>query len=141
MSHAHHSPHDTKKLHDSATFEHDLDEHDSWFRHDATEPHHMQAHGATNAWGINAVMAATLGVVVVTSIVTYYGLYEPITRALREDAEARPLSTEFATAQSAALTQFNAYEWADPAKGTVRVPLEVAKRLQLEEQKSLGSKR
>lgn len=137
MSHPHT---DTKHLHDSATFEHDLEEHDSWFRHDSSEPHHKQAEGGTNAWGINAVMVATLGVVVVTAFVTYYGLFEPMMRDLREKAEARPLSNEFTTARAAAQSQFNAYEWADPKKGLVRVPLDVAKRLQMEEQKSLGAK-
>ncbi len=138
MSHSHS---DTKKLHDSATFEHDLDEHDSWFRHDASEPHHQQSHGGTRAWAIVAVMAVTLGVVLMTSFVTYYGAFEPLMRAEREKAEARPLDADFLTARSAAQSQFNSYEWADPKKGLVRVPLDVAKRLQMEEQKALGAKR
>ncbi|MBL8747353.1 MAG: hypothetical protein JNK58_13490 [Phycisphaerae bacterium] len=138
MSHSHSS---SSKLHDSATFEHELEVHDSWFRHDPSQPHHQAAHGGTNAWGINAVMVATLGLVVVTALVTYYGAFEPMMRDLREKAEARPLSHEYQTGLSAARSQFNSYEWADPAKGLVRVPLDVAMRLQMEEHKSLGAKR
>lgn len=138
MSHSHG---DTKTLHDSITFEHDLEEHDSWFRHDSSAPHHQVAHGGTNAWGIIAIMVATLGLVLVTAAVTYYGLFEPLMRAEREKAENRPVNAEYVTMRSAAQSQFNSYEWADASKGLVRVPLDVAKKMQMEEQKAWGTKR
>lgn len=138
MSHSHG---DTKALHDSITFEHDLEEHDSWFRHDASEPHHQEAHGGTNAWGIIGVMAATLFVVNLTAAVTYHGLFEPLMRAEREKAENRPVNAEYVTMRSAAQSQFNSYEWADASKGLVRVPLDVAKKMQMEEQRALGTKK
>jgi len=136
QSHGHDKP-----LHDSIAFEHELEVHDSWFRHDTHEPHHQQAHGGTDAWGIIAFMLATLILVVVTAFVTYYGAFEPLMRQSLEQAEAHPVNADFATARAAAVARFNSYEWADPARGLVSVPLDVAKQLQLKEQLSLGARR
>ncbi len=136
MTHAH-----ANATHDPAALEHELEEHDSWFRHDANEPHHQQAHGGTHAWGIIAFMLGTLALVLAVALFTYYGAFEPLMRQAHEQAEARPLNADFATSQAAALTRFKSYEWADPAKGLVSVPLDVAKQMQLQEQLSLGTKR
>jgi hypothetical protein len=129
-------------LHDSIHYEHDLEEHDSWFRHDTTEPHHQEAHGATRAWGIIGFMVATLFLVLAVGLVTYYGAFEPLMRArLEAVGEGRPISLEHPSARSASVSRLNTYQWVDPAKGTVRIPMEVARRMQLEEHLALGGVR
>lgn len=127
-------------LHDSVHYEHDLIEHDSWFRHDANAPHHKEATGQTNAWAIIAFMAATLGVVVVTGLVTYYLIFEPMMRfELVRAKEGRAVNAEYASMRADWQKSLNSYEWADPATGTVRVPLELAKTLQMREHIAGGS--
>lgn len=134
--------HSTKSPQDSIHFEEALEEHDSWFRHSPDEPHHQQAHGDTNSWAIILFMIGTLGLVLVVALVTYYGAFEPLMRQeVERIAEGRPMSMEFVSSVSDGQRKLSSYEWVDPARGVVRVPLDVAKRLQLEEHLAMGGRR
>jgi hypothetical protein len=126
--------HGKQPLHDSIHFEKELDEHDSWFRHSSAEPQHQSAHGATSALGIIGFMGATLVAVLAVGAATYWGLFEPMMRGLAERVQdGAPVNAEFVSARAAAVQRLNGYEWAEPAKGTIRIPLDLAKRLQMEE--------
>ena len=113
-------PHTVEELHDS------LVHHDQWFRHDATEPHHQPAHGETQAWGIIGVMVATLVFVVVVAFPVFF-MWEDWTRGqIVKSKEGQTRRTEYVSLRSSWDKQLTSYEWADPAKGTVRVPIDVA---------------
>lgn len=130
------------ELHDSVHFEHALDEHDSWFRHSAVEPHHQEAHGGTKALAIVSFMAGTLVIVLLVASATYFGAFEPMMRAESERVQdGAVVNADFVSSRAAATQQLNSYEWVDPKKGTIRIPLDLAKKLQMEEHMKAGGKR
>lgn len=122
--------------HDSIHYEHDLDEHDSWFRHAADEPHHQSAHGATRGGVIIGFMLGTLAIVLVVSAVVYYSIYEPLVRReVEQKHELRTvhLTTQFVSMHADWQARLRAYEWADPAAGRVRIPLDAARKRVIDE--------
>lgn len=129
MSHEHHSsPAGLHETHTVVDFEHALVSHDSWFRHDSNEPTHQSAHGETKAWGIVAFMAGTLVFVVVVSYLAYF-YYEGLTRdRLVSFQEAQTPSAEQISMRAEWSARLSKYEWADAQTGTVRIPLDAAKK-------------
>lgn len=133
---------DPSPAHTLERFEQELEEHDSWFRHTAAEPHHQEAHGSTNAVGIALFMAGTLVATVAVSLIIYYWAFEPMVRRQVELVrEMRPISTEYQSTRAEWERQLGGYEWVDPAAGTVRVPLDLARRLRLQEHLASGGAR
>lgn len=126
MSHGHDTDHGHHTVRD---YERDLVEHDSWFRHDATEPHHQEAHGQTKPLVIVVFLAVTVVLVAVVSLLClqYFNAFvrrELTAKVERNDAfyaDARRVKAEW----EAQLTTFG---WTDPQAGVVRVPVEIAKR-------------
>ena len=51
--------HDTGH-HTKVEYEHELVEHDQWFRHSPDEPHHQQSHGATKPIPIIVTLVGTI---------------------------------------------------------------------------------
>lgn len=132
MSHGSHDHHHASggSPHDTAHFIHNLEDHDSWFRHSAEEPHHQAAHGETQAWGIVAFMAGTLGVVLVTALVVYFFMLDPLMRRQIEKVQEgrEQVRGEYVSMRSTWETQLSSYEWNDPAAGKIRIPLDAAKK-------------
>ncbi|MDX2114432.1 MAG: hypothetical protein SFZ24_02260 [Planctomycetota bacterium] len=115
-------------------YEHELHEHDSWFRHDAADPNHMAAHGETNAGAIVAFMAGTGGAVLIVALVVFYMIFEPLLRAeVVTKHEGVAVNGEYVTLRSEWNQQLSSYNWSDPARGRVSVPLAVAKELVIRE--------
>lgn len=133
MSHSHHeSGHHTK-----ADFERELVAHDEWFRHSAEEPHHQISHGETNASKIGVF----LFVVIVATFGTAWVLVKGLLRVLDYKEIARqernePFVQEYRESRArwdGALTA--SPEWADSRAGTVRIPVDLAMQLVIEEYK------
>lgn len=125
-SHGHH--HSGGEPHDTAHFVHELESHDTWFRHDAHAPHHQQAHGETQAWGIVWFMVGTLVAVVLVCAVVFWFIYEPLMRFEVERAkEGVAINTEYTDMRAQWEKQLSTYEWADSTAGRIRIPLDVAK--------------
>lgn len=122
MSHDHAHPHTIAELEES------LHAHDDWFRHDATEPHHQEAHGETKAWGIIGIMAATIVFVVIVGYASFF-LWEDWTRRQSVKVfEGQTNRTEYNSLRAEWRRQLTTYSWADAEKGLVAVPLEEAKK-------------
>lgn len=133
---------DPSLTHTLERFEEDLEEHDSWFRHAAADPHHQEAHGSTNAVGIALFMAGTLAATLAVCLMVYYWAFEPMVRKQVERVrEMRPISTEYQSARAEWERQLGSFEWVDPASGTVRVPIDLARRLRLREHLAQGGTR
>lgn len=138
MSHGHDHLHRT---HTPEEFEHELVAHDEWFRHDATEPHHQQAHGSTNTWIINAFFVATVAFVAVTALVVLALFKWDVNRVKVVQQERTPISTEAQNLRAEWDSRLHSYQWSDPQTGRVRVPLEVAKQLVINEYKASVQKK
>lgn len=126
MGHGHdtHLGHQTK--HD---YEHDLVEHDSWFRHDATEPYHQEAHGQTKP----LVIVVFLGVTVVFVAVVAFMCIQFFNSFVRDQQTAKIERNEAYYANTRRIkaeweAQLTGYGWVDAQAGQIRVPIEVAKQ-------------
>lgn len=122
----HHHPTDANELEET------LHAHDDWFRHQPGEAH-QAPHGELNAWGIIVFMAVTLLFVAGVSYVTFF-YWEARTRQQLVIAdEQRTPRSEYVSLKADWSKQLTSYEWADAAKGRVRIPLSEAKKLVIAE--------
>ncbi|HBS28822.1 MAG TPA: hypothetical protein DEB06_05090 [Phycisphaerales bacterium] len=125
-------PHTAEELSES------LHAHDEWFRH-APGEHHQEAHGGTNAVVILGFLGATVLFVGVVGFAVYK-VYEVALRAEQVAMqERRTPRAEYAGLRADWQAQLSSFAWTDKEKGRVRVPLEVAKRLVMEEYRSPGA--
>lgn len=127
MSHGH----DTHHGHDSRTqYEHQLVEHDSWFRHGGNEPHHQEAHGQTKPAVIIAFLLGTLVFVIVVGLMAYEFL-KAETRGLRTEVQERNTSfvKEYRESAAAWEARLKSYEWVDAAAGKVSIPIVQAEKM------------
>ncbi len=130
MSHQHQSHshgHPAHETHSAADYEHELVEHDSWFRHDTAEPQHQASHGETSAIGILLTLFATVVFVFGTGgvVLVWFG-HEWREFAIVQE-EQKTNVTDLRNARAEWERVLSSYEWADPATGRVRIPLELAK--------------
>lgn len=108
-----------------------LHEHDDWFRHSPDEPHHQAAHGDFNVSVVIGFLAATIIVVlgVAVIVVPWY------IRMINDRAvEVRELNPNYAPELETQFSEWDAQlhgepQWLDEQTNTVRIPLEVAKRV------------
>lgn len=117
---------DPTETHTEEEFEASLVEHDVWFRHSVTEPHHQESHGDTKTLVILAFLAATvisvfgLGVIVLT-------YFEAEARQLKTNIqEAATPRQEFDDAFKQWESDLSSFGWADAEAGVVRLPLDQA---------------
>lgn len=127
MSHGHdsHSGHDTK-----SQYEHQLVEHDSWFRHDENEPRHKAASGSTNPVVIIAFLLGTMVFVFAVGILCIEFLGSA-TRGIRQESQERNATyvAEVRQARADWDAKLKNYEWIDSNAGKVRIPIEKAKAM------------
>ncbi len=122
-----HETHTIEELHQT------LHEHDEWFRHSASEPHHQEAHGGTSAGIILGFLIGTLLVVGGTSYGVFV-LWERMTDALVvEMQERRTPIAPLLSARAEWAGQLARFEAIAGSPGRARVPLEVAMRLVIED--------
>lgn len=130
--HTHGVPHTPEELSES------LHAHDEWFRHSPDE-HHQEAHGATNARVILAFLAGTVALVAVVGFVVFkmfeHGLWAEQVRL----QEHRTPRAEYQSLRAEWQQQLTTFAWTDREAGRVRVPLDVAKRLVMEEFRNQGA--
>jgi len=130
MSHQHHShppTHPAHETHTAADYEHELIEHDSWFRHDASEPRHQESHGETSALGILLTLFATVVFVFGTGGVVLVWFGNEWREFAHVQEEVHTNVAEIRSARAEWQRRLSTYEWTDPAAGRVTIPLEAAK--------------
>lgn len=136
-------------IHDERELMHELEHHDEWFRHDASEPHHQAAHGRTNVWVIGGFLAATVVVVFAGAWVLVNTFFLPNIYSLKAHRQetVAPLSRLYdstiggyaaGAAQlrdqwDAALTTGQIIDPDAQGGGTARVPVDAATRLVIEQ--------
>lgn len=143
MSHQHnqhHHGHDTKTLKD---LEREIVEHDTWFRHDANEPHHQESHGETNGWKINAFLFIVILLVGASS----YGMFKYYKMAEQKEIYKKyDLRTEqFGGAELNAMKeewnrQLSTAGWVDANARVARLPIDVATQLVINDYKAKGAR-
>lgn len=133
MSHDHHTPHTTSELAES------LHQHDDWFRHSVNEPHHQKAHGETRASVILGFLALTVLFVGVTGYVVLKIFEDLAFREVVASQERRTPTAEVNSLRAQWDEQLSRFGWSDAGTDRVRVPLDVAKRLVMEDYRSGGS--
>lgn len=126
---------DAADAHDPRTvdeFHQTLHEHDEWFRHTPAE-HHQEAHGGTSTGIILAFMIGTLLVVGVTSYGVFV-IWQRMTDAIVVELQERrtPLAP-LLSARAEWAGQMTRFEPIQGSPGRVRVPLDVAMRLVIED--------
>ncbi len=121
--HEHHdTPHTTEELEES------LHAHDEWFRHDASEPKHQEAHGETRSGVILGFLFGTVAFVAIVGVIVYQ-FYLMLAREQQVKLqEGRTNTAEIRSARAAWEEALDSYGWADAEAGTVRIPLELAKQ-------------
>lgn len=133
MSHdpTNHAPHTHEELSES------LHAHDEWFRH-SPEEHHQEAHGSTNARIILAFLAATVLFVFGTGFIVFKHYEHRLWAEQVRLQELRTPRAEYLGLRAEWQQQLNSFAWTNQEAGRVRVPLEVAKRLVMEEYRTPG---
>ncbi len=133
-------------IHDEQELMHELEHHDEWFRHDASEPHHQESHGSTNLWIIGGFLAATVVFVFASAWVLVNMYFRPNINNLqvKHQENVAPLSRLYDQTiggYAAGVTQLHD-QWnaaltsgamIDADKGTARIPVESATRLVIEQ--------
>lgn len=100
---------------------------DEWHSHSAAEGLPQRAHGAKTNPGILALITGGFVLAVVLTValtMLYFSSY--MTTQRRTKAETTVLSEEYRTYRAQTQAALNGYGWADPAAGTVRIPIERA---------------
>lgn len=125
MSHGH----DHHEHHTAKDYERALVEHDSWFRHDASEPQHQEAHGQTKPLMIVVFLAMTIVFVAIVAFlcIQYFNAFvrsEQTAKIERNEAYYADARRSRAEWQS----QLSGYGWVDAQAGQARVPIDVAMR-------------
>lgn len=135
-------------IHDERELMHELEHHDEWFRHDASEPHHQDAHGRTNIWVLGGFLAATVVFVFVSAWVLVNTFFLPHIHSLKEveQESVAPLSRLYDSTiggYAAGVSQLHD-QWdaalskgqiIDQSAGTARIPVDAATRLVIEQYK------
>lgn len=140
-------------IHDEQELMHELEAHDEWFRHDAAEPHHQEAHGSTNIWVIGGFLAGTVVFVFASAWVLVNMYFLPNIHALKtaRQESVAPLSRlydstlgGYAAGVSQLQDQWNATLTTgailDQERQTARVPIESAMRVVIEQYREQSSK-
>jgi len=131
-AHEHHTPHTVEELEES------LQAHDEWFRHDASEPHHQEAHGQTNTTLILGFLGGTVVFVAVVGFIVYQ-YFLLLAREQQESLQERRTNTAEVRSMEAAWGEtLSSYGWVDAQAGVVRVPLEVARERVIERYRGGG---
>lgn len=138
MSHGNDHLHRT---HTAEEFEHELVAHDEWFRHDASEPRHKEAHGGTNTWIINTFFFATVIFVAVTGRLVMSLFKWDVNRVKVAQQEQIPISTEARNLRAEWDSRLHSYQWADAQAGRVRVPIEAAEQIVINEYRAAAQKK
>ncbi|MBL0926910.1 MAG: hypothetical protein IBJ11_04555 [Phycisphaerales bacterium] len=127
MAHQHDHHH-----HTTADLEHDLHEHDEWFRHDPNEPHHQETHGKLSPLGISLFLLVTVLFVAATAGVLVQYLNRTLLDERYEQEQVRGEKMLFREkAESFAGWEKSLHgrpEWVDPKAGTIRIPVELARQ-------------
>lgn len=135
MSHgAHHEPTTEQEYHET------LHEHDEWFRHSAAEPHHQEAHGRTSAAIIIAFLFGTVVFVGVTGILVYQlflAMMDPVVVQYQERSTSLTQLQSTSAEWERQLSQLGPIEG---APGRARVPLELARKLVVQDYARHGGK-
>lgn len=138
--HQHHHGHDTKTLKD---LEREIVEHDTWFRHEANEPHHQASHGETNGWKIIAFLFVVILLVFASgfAMFKYYKMAEQ-----KEIYKKYDLRTEqFGGGELNAMKeewnrQLSTAGWVDANARVARLPIDVATQLVINDYKAKGTR-
>jgi len=130
--------HDSRHHHSTTVqeLEHQLVEHDTWFRHDASESHHQASHGETNGFKIVVFLVVVIVFVFATAfaIIKYYNMAEQAEIVRKYDLR----TPEFGLAELKAMReewgrQLSSAGWVDPGAKVVRLPMDLAARAVVEE--------
>jgi len=119
-------PHTPEELTES------LHAHDEWFRH-SPEEHHQEAHGATNAGIILAFLAGTVVFVGVVGFAVFKHYEHLLWAEQVRLQEHRTPRAEYQSLRAEWQQQLTTFAWTNKEAGRVRVPLDVAKRLVMDE--------
>lgn len=134
---AHH--HNQHGAHDLRELETKLHEHDTWFRHDAAEPHHQAGHGETHGVKIIVFLVVVIVIVFITigGLMTYYKMAEQAEVVRKHDLR----TDEFGAGATRALREewnrkLATPGWVDATHGVVRLPLDQASKMVIAEYRS-----
>lgn len=134
-SHAHHESHG-QRAHTLQELEHQVVEHDTWFRHEAGEPHHQSSHGETNGAKIIGFLTVIIVIVAVCCAAgfQYYKMaaHHEYIRKWEKRTDAFGAAQMRATKEQWKTTLETA-AWIDAKTGVVRLPAPTAERLVIEE--------
>lgn len=135
MSHdPHHEPLTELEYHET------LHEHDEWFRHSAAEPAHQEAHGRTSAGIIVAFLFGTLVFVGVTGILVFTLFLQMTDTVVVQNQERDTDRSQLLSARATWDRQHSEFALIEGAPGRAHIPLDLAKKLVIEDYARNGGK-